>query len=299
MEIVIASGKGGTGKTFITSNLLYYINNILEKPAIGVDADIEAPDLVIALGGIKEILYEEDVYQSRKAVINYDLCNSCLNCINTCNFQALVIENDKPMVIEEFCEGCGACSLVCPVNAISYKVIRTGRVIACKTNFENIVVTGDLELGGRNSGELVYRIKNIAHDLCKKFNNDLVIVDAAPGISCPVISSLAGADYLIIVTEPTKQAFKGMERLYTLSKYFKLKVGLVINRYNLDNEKSIEIEKFCKDFGIEFLGKIPISKEIIESYVNMKPILSIRESSIKNIVQEIVENIITYTGLRK
>ncbi len=299
MEIVIASGKGGTGKTFITSNLLYYINNILNISAIGVDADVEAPDLVLALGGVLEVINEEEIYESRKAYIDYDRCNYCLNCTNVCNFEAIDLVDGKPVIIQEFCEGCGACSIACPLEAINYKTVLTGKLITCKTRYNCTVVTGDLELGGRNSGEIVYRAKSLAHRLCKELNNDLVIVDAAPGIACPVISSLAGADYLIIITEPTRQAIKGMERLHQLAKHFRLKMGLIINRCDLDLKLSSEVKSKVRDLEIEFLGEIPISYEVVKSYVDMTPILALQtDSEIKKLVRSVIENIINFVRLR-
>ncbi|RLG89205.1 MAG: ATPase [Thermoprotei archaeon] len=277
MEIVIASGKGGTGKTFLSSNLIHYMNKYVEL-VIGADADVEAPDLALALGGVERIMYSENLYESRKAVIDHNKCLGprCSKCLSICRFHALKVVGSSIEVIEENCEGCGACSIVCPVNAISFKVTLTGRLYICHVRTNSTIVTGDLEVGQRNTGHLVYRVKELAHKYAEEVNAKHIIVDAAAGIGCPVISSLAGADVLIIVSEPTPQSFQGAQRLLEMSRGMRLRTYLVINRYDLNEEFAL---KMARELDIELLGLIPNDFSVVKSYAAMKPIIEYQPRS--------------------
>ncbi len=269
MEIVVASGKGGTGKTFVSSNLVFYLHKLGEK-IVAVDADAEAPDLLLALGGPKENILVRKISSSRKAVIDHNRCIGCLKCVDVCKFYALEVENNKPRVVREYCEGCGACSIVCPVNAIEFYNMDTGVVRIDLSRVGVPVVTADLVVGGRNTGELVYKAKEEASKLAYENKADIIIVDAAAGIGCPVISSIAGSDVLLVVVEPMPPSLQGAERLLKLAKQFNVKPFLIINKYDLDPQYSNEI---VKRLGMEVLGKIPYDRAVAESYANMEPIL--------------------------
>ncbi|WFO75023.1 P-loop NTPase [Desulfurococcaceae archaeon MEX13E-LK6-19] len=269
MEIVVASGKGGTGKTFISSNLVFYLHK-LGRRVVAVDADAEAPDLLLALGGPKENILVHKISSSRKAVIEHSRCIGCLKCVDVCRFYALEVENHKPRVIREYCEGCGACSIVCPVNAIEFYNMDTGVVRIDVSRVGVPVVTADLVVGGRNTGELVYKAKEEASRLAYENKADVIVVDAAAGIGCPVISSIAGSDVLLVVVEPVPPSLQGAERLLKLARQFNVKPFLIINKYDLDPQYSNEI---VDRLGIEVLGKIPYDRAVAESYANMEPIL--------------------------
>jgi len=294
MEIVVASGKGGTGKTFVSSNLTYFLRSLGAK-VVAVDADAEAPDLLLALGGASENVYSREVYRSRKAVIDYGRCVSCMKCFETCRFNAIELSNDKPVVVEEYCEGCGACSIVCPSNAISFVVKRTG-LISCDVSKYGIkVVTADLEVGGRNTGELVYMAKEEAHRIADSEGAKYIVVDAAAGIGCPVISSLAGADILIVVVEPSPQSLKGARRLLEVAESFRTRNLLILNKYDLNPDFS---EKVASTLGIEVLGKIPYDYTIVKAYASMTPFLAY--SSGGRALKPLVESFRTlYEGVLK
>lgn len=269
MEIVIASGKGGTGKTFISSNLAYYLHKNI-KPIIAVDADAEAPDLLLSLGGSKKNFFKHTITESRKAKINYSKCMNCYKCYEVCKFQAISIRNDKPVVTEEYCEGCGACSIVCPVKCIEYYMRITGTIRGDVSHAEVPVVTADLKVGGRNTGNLVYLAKEEARKIAYENKLRHIVVDAAAGIGCPVISSLAGADILIIVTEPSPPSLSGAKRLLKLAEHFNIKPYLIINKYNLAPSY---VNNVINELQVEVLGKIPYDDIVIKSYANMKPLL--------------------------
>ena len=270
MEIVVASGKGGTGKTFISSNLAYYLHKHA-SPIVSVDADAEAPDLLIALGGSRKELFRYTVSESRKAKIDYTKCIKCGKCYEVCQFQAISLENDgTPIVNEEYCEGCKACSIVCPVKCISFYTKTTGIIHGDISGTGVPVVTADLEVGGRNTGELVYLAKEEAHKIAFESKAEHIVIDAAAGIGCPVVSSLAGANILILVVEPTPPALNGALRLLELAENFRVEKYLIINKYNLSPNY---VEEIHRKLQVEAIGKIPYNVIVVESYTNMKPIL--------------------------
>ena len=268
MEIVVASGKGGTGKTFLASNLAILINERLDG-AVAADADVEAPDLVLAMGGERRLLRNREIWESMKASIDHKLCNRCLKCIDVCMFDAITLVDGRPKIIQEFCEGCGACGHVCPVNAIRFRRTRTGRIYSVETAAGVKAAAGDLEIGGRNTGELVYLVREEANELARGDQVKNIVIDSAPGIGCPVISSLSGADLLIIVVEPTPQSLKGAKRLLRVAESFKMKVTYVVNKFDLN-------ERFLKtigsELGLECAGRIPYDPEVPSSYSMMRPI---------------------------
>jgi len=277
IEIVVASGKGGTGKTFISSNFSYFLNkkgfNVL-----AVDADVEAPDLILALGDVKKILYEEN-FEGQVVDIDYSKCLRCGACVETCRFNALSMSDEGPVVDYNFCEGFGTCALVCPVQAIYLKPAKRGRIFAAISNTGIPVVTGDLDIGEKNSGLLVYRIRELAKEYSFKFNARLIVIDAAPGIGCPVISSLVGARLLVIVVEPTPQSLKGAMRLKELADKLNIQSLAVINKYNLNPSFTRTI---VDALNVEILGKIGYDDKVVESYTLMKPIL---EEPVKQLLQ--------------
>lgn len=270
MEVVVASGKGGTGKTFIASNLTYFIQQE-EGVVVGVDADAEAPDLLIALGGSRKRVDVREVRESRKARIDLSRCINCLRCFEVCRFNAVDVREGAPYVIEEYCEGCGACTITCPANCIDFYVVRTGYVIIDESVAGPIVVTADLEVGGRNTGDLVYLAKEEGRRLAQELRAKYVVVDAAAGIGCPVISSLAGADLLLLVTEPTPPSLKGAERLLKVAEQFGLKAYLILNKYDLAPNYAEEV---IKELGIEVLGKVKYDSVVAEAYASMEPLLA-------------------------
>ena len=290
MEIVVASGKGGTGKTFIASNLTLFFEKNLGG-AVAVDADVEAPDLALALGGEKNVLWKKDVWESARAVVNYDLCDGCGECLDVCMFDAITTSKDgKPSIAEEFCEGCGACSIVCPRKAIRIEPVLTGWILGLETESGVYVVMGDLEVGGRNTGHVVYLARNEAKKMASEKRKSHVIVDAAPGIGCPVISSVSGSDLLIIVVEPTPQSLQGAKRVLKVAEAFNVQSYCILNKYDLNPSFS---EKIPEKLGVKMIGKIPYDEEVAESYTMMKPIISEPgDSAVKSALREVFENLL-------
>lgn len=272
-EIVIASGKGGTGKTTIASSLAVF----LAKKGVKVftaDADVDAPDLLLSLGG-GETTFSMDVRVSKKAKVDVNKCIACGECVKVCPFGAMVQpDGEQAVSVELMCEGCGVCTLVCPTKAIEVNRAETGTLTVEKTKYGFSCATGKLRLGEHNSGHLVATIKNIGRRKAQDEGSDIFIVDAAPGIGCPVIASITGADYVIAVTEPTPAAKKNLERLARVVKHFGVPAGVVINRsgYSKDLEKSIK-DWVSHELGFQLLGEIPVDYEVVKSLVQMKPVI--------------------------
>ncbi len=255
-EIVVISGKGGTGKTTLTSSLIPYIED-----KVIADCDVDAPDLYILTSPeIKEII---DFVGTKKAVIDYDRCTYCGLCYQNCRFGA--ISEDIRINIAK-CEGCGVCAYVCPTDAISMKDIVVGNIFISETKW-GPMVHARLIPGEETSGKLVSEVRLRAKKIANELGKSNLIVDGTPGVACNVISSITGAGKVIIVTEPTNSGLHDLKRVYELVKSFKIKTFFVINKYDLNIEMTEKIEAYLKSEGEEFSLKIPFNKEVVNAIV--------------------------------
>ena len=290
-EIVIASGKGGVGKTTVAASLAV----ILAKSGIKIvtaDADVDAPDLLLALGGGKT-LSSTEIKASEKAVVDEAKCTGCGKCVDACPFGAIVAKDHQPAIVQLMCEGCGVCQVVCPVDAIEVKKTVTGTLSVEETRYGFRSVTGYLRLGEHNSGHLVASVKNFGRKAAEDSGKNVLIVDAAPGIGCPVIASISGASYVIAVTEPTPAAKRDLERLVKVIKHFNVPAGVVINKANLsDNFKAALKRWVTRELGIQILGEIPVDYEVVKALVNMTPIIEFNPNAeASKIITAIAEHV--------
>ncbi len=270
-EIVVASGKGGVGKTTVSSCLAVYL---AEKGyrVLAADADVDAPDLLLSLGG-GETLFTLDVRVSRRARVDQEKCLGCFKCSQVCPFGAIVEEGGKAKVVELLCEGCSTCTWVCPTGAITLREAETGKIFLERTKYGFECVTGKLRLGEHNSGLLVSEIRNLARRKAQDAGCKAVVVDAAPGIGCPVVASVSGADYLIAVTEPTPAAKRNLWRLYQVARHFKVPVGLVVNKAGYSPEFEHQLETWAVEEGFQYLGSVPLDMKVVEALAQMKPVI--------------------------
>ena len=250
-EVVVLSGKGGVGK----SSLAAAIGTILAEDSrvMLADTDVDAPNLHLVLGAVLEST--EDITASEKAFIDYDLCSRCMTCIDICRFSAITGDTE-PVIIHYACEGCGACAISCPVDAIEIQPVVNGKLnlFSC-AGLQ--VVAGALNIGESSSGRLVDVVKKRAREEAEKCKADLLITDGPPGIGCPVIASMKAADYVLLVTEPTPSALHDLQRIIEVAGHFKMPLGIVINRADIHPETNVLIKQFASENGFDLLAEIP------------------------------------------
>ncbi len=264
-EIVILSGKGGTGKTTVSAAL-----STLGSGMVVADCDVDAANLYLIL---QPQNYLEEKYTSGyKAVLNEDACINCGRCVDLCRFDAIQLGEDFPHFSEVSCEGCQLCYHECPVGAISMFPSNKSRLYE-GTYRNGMLVHARLAPGEENSGKLVSVVREHAKALAKKQNVDCVVIDGPPGIGCPVISSVTGATETIIVTEPTKSGFHDLKRIMTLAKNFKVEMSVIINKYDLNTDISAQIESWCTDENVSVIAKLPFDDKVVAAMVVGKSIV--------------------------
>jgi MinD superfamily P-loop ATPase len=275
-QIVIISGKGGTGKTVITGAFAALAEN-----KVIADCDVDAADLHLLLK--PDIKERHDFRSGLSAFIDKKKCIQCNKCRNICRFDAIT---DDFIVDPVACEGCAFCSYICPVDAIKMQENLAGEWYVSKTRF-GPMVHAKLGIAEENSGKLVSLVRKQAKELAEKNNCDWVIVDGAPGVGCPVIASLSGIDCAVVVTEPTLSGLHDALRVIEVTKHFNVPSKLVINKYDLNPDMSDKIEKHCREDKIELIGKVRFDKAVVEAMVEGKTIIEYDNSVVKDEIQGI------------
>ncbi len=267
VELVVASGKGGTGKTSLVGSFA-----ALAGKTVLVDCDVDAANLNLIID--HDIIEKHDFSSSKKASIVKSRCSSCGICSEKCRFEAIEIDGEGVYSIDRLsCEGCGLCKELCPEDAIEFEPVISGEHYDSDSAFGPFF-HAKLGIAEANSGKLVSVLKKKAHEKAVESNFDLILVDGPPGIGCPVIASLTGATYLLIVTEPSLSAMHDMKRLVELASHFKIRVGLCINKFDINTELSQRIEEYAADNRIGFHGKIPFDKVFTEAQIQGKPYIT-------------------------
>ncbi|WP_252250970.1 ATP-binding protein [Clostridium sp. ZBS13] len=277
MELVVLSGKGGTGKTTIATSLAELVGDVIR-----IDCDVDAPNFYMFYEG-KDI-EKTKFLGSKKAIIDEDLCIKCGKCESVCKFDAI-----KDFNINTFlCEGCGACTLVCPQKAINLEDEKTADTFISELD-RGIISRAEMEIGSDGSGKLISYLRKNG----KKFNKDekLIIVDGSPGIGCSVISSITGSDATLIVTEPTKSGLEDLMRVVALCEHFGIFTMVCINKFDINEDMSKNIEKFIIEKNISLVGKIPYDDVVMKSINELKPIISYSDSIAGRAIKEMWTNI--------
>ncbi|MCE5214384.1 MAG: ATP-binding protein [Methanobacterium sp.] len=289
--IAVLSGKGGVGKSSITASLAVLMAE--KHKIVAVDCDVDAPNLALVLG-VEEKNFElvERVQTSERAKVIEERCNQCEECLNACKFSAMDWDEyvNLPRINKFLCTGCGACTLACSENAIKLESIETASIKIGETEYGFTIVFGQLDLGESGSGHVVNAVKIWGSEIAEAFNAEYMIVDAAAGIGCPVIASVRGSNFVILITEPTPAAFSDLKRAIELVNHFNIPHGVIINRFDINNKFTDKIEEYFKGNDIPVLGKIPYNRKFVDALVNLKPIV-VFEPEFTNIFLEILEKV--------
>jgi MinD superfamily P-loop ATPase len=271
-EIVILSGKGGTGKTSIVGSFA-----ALAESKVLADCDVDAADLHLLLN--PSVKQETEFWSGQVAFINAEKCTQCGLCQDICHFDAINNFEVDPIS----CEGCGFCSHICPADAITMKENMAGHWFASDTRYGPLV-HARLGIAQENSGKLVALVKQQAKQIAEKDGLDYVISDGPPGIGCPVVSSLSGANLALLVTEPTLSGIHDLERVLGVCRHFGVPALVCINKHDINEENTRRIEDYCSDLGVEIAARIPFDNVVTEAMVKGMPVV---EYSDGNVAREI------------
>ena len=277
MELVVLSGKGGTGKTTIATSIAE-----LAEDVVRIDCDVDAPNFYMFYEG--RDIEKNEFTGGKKAIIDEALCIQCGKCETVCRFDA--IENCK---INPFtCEGCGTCMLVCKQDAINLEDEKTADTFITELD-KGIISRAEMEIGSDGSGKLISYLRKNG----RKFNTEekLIISDGSPGIGCAVIASITGSDAVLVVTEPTKSGLEDLMRVVALCEHFGVFTMVCINKFDINEEMSIKIEEFIKEKELVLVGKIPYDDTVMKSINELKPIIYYEDSKACNSIKSMWENI--------
>ncbi len=261
-QLTVISGKGGTGKSSIIASIAY----LLKDRALLADADVDAADLYILFPPTESEAYE---YKGlKKAVIDFDICTKCNICQESCRFGAI----DSDLYIHSFkCEGCALCYHVCPVSAISMEDRVSGFYYNSDTRLGKMV-HARLHPGEESSGLLVAEVRKKGKEEAEKSGKDLVLIDGSPGLGCPVISSITGSNLALVVTEPTLSGKHDLERILKLLEQFHIPSYVIVNKYDINEEITEEIEEMCKD-NTPVISRIPFNPIFTKAMIEKKSVV--------------------------
>jgi len=279
-EIVVISGKGGTGKTSITASF-----GILGKNSLVLaDCDVDAADMHLLYQADRAI--KNDFYSGELAVIDRNQCNSCDICLKECRFNAIHTDDGYYQVDPLRCEGCGLCEHLCPENAITMQKLNSGEYYISGTRAGCTMVHARLAIGAANSGKMVAMVKETARNLAEEQGKPIVLIDGSPGIGCPVISSLSGASYVILVTEPSRSGFNDLKRVIKLIENFKLPAACIINKSGLNQEVSAQIRAYLAKRKIRILCELPYCECFSEAIIKGKTVVEIDQGPVAGLIRK-------------
>lgn len=263
-QLLILSGKGGTGKTTIASAFIK-----LSAAKAYADCDVDAPNLHLIMNQSSEAKRTDYIGLS-KAEINSDLCVQCDLCRQSCRFDA--IHAGAEYKVDYYaCEGCGVCEAVCPAGAVTLKRSVAGELMLYAE--DTVFSTAELNMGSGTSGMLVTNVKKAMKSAAQTI--DLAIIDGSPGIGCPVIASLSGVDMVLIVAEPSISGISDMERIIKTAEKFQTSIAVCINKYDTNLGNTERIEAFCQLYKIPFAGRIPFDPEAVKAINNGQSIVDL------------------------
>lgn len=290
-EIVVISGKGGTGKTSLVASFA-----ALAERAVLADCDVDAADLHLVLSPRIE---QRDVFRSGKtARIRSGHCTACGKCDEVCRFDAVFFDGPGNGQVERTfridpiaCEGCGVCAYFCQDDAIELKETVNGEWFISETR-HGPMVHARLGIAAENSGKLVTLVRTQAKRIAEERRLDLIIVDGSPGIGCPVIASLTGADLALVVTEPTVSGLHDLQRVVSLADHFQIPRAVCINKFDLSPEMSNQVEKWCRERGIPIVGRIPYDEAFTQAMVRETTVVEYSDGRTAQTIRQIWSEVI-------
>lgn len=278
-EIVIISGKGGTGKTSLTGAFA-----TLAGSMVLADCDVDAADLHLILD--PTIKQRQEFSGGHLAAIKSDRCIQCGRCQAVCRFDAIHNFAVNPVN----CDGCGICQQVCPAEAITFEPAVNGEWYISSTRIGPLV-HARLGIAEENSGKLVTLVRKAAKQIAKMQQADYLLVDGSPGIGCPVIASISGAHLAVIVTEPTIAGLHDLERVLDLTRHFGLPAAVIINKLDINPAKGQEIEDLCAQRGIAVVGKIPYNESFTAAQVERQTLIEYGDNELNSAIGQCWEHI--------
>lgn len=271
-QLVILSGKGGTGKTTVAAALAHLASQ--EASIMLVDADVDASNLELVLS--PKLEEEHAFFSSKVAVIDPELCEACGRCEELCRFEAVVAGNGRDgansyTIDPVACEGCGVCYYQCPAEAIRLDEPQDGLWFRSNSAFGPLI-HAHLFAGQENSGKLVAAVRQEAAGLASQGGQAYVIIDGPPGIGCAVIAAVTGTDLALIVTEPTVSGIHDLDRALGVTQHFGIPALLCINKYDINPQKSEEIAKYAAQRGVKIVGRVPFDTVVTKAMVHGRPV---------------------------
>jgi len=294
-EIVIISGKGGTGKTSVCASFATLTAQSFNT--VFSDCDVDASDLHLIFS--PETTRTETFISGHSAAIDQKTCTACGFCETLCRFDAIIhADHNRYMIEQSSCEGCGVCVKFCPAHAISFNDRICGEWHVSHTRFGTLVHAA-LNANAENSGKLVTIVRKEARRIAQDTHADLIITDGPPGTGCPVIATVTGADAVIAVAEPTLSGRHDLERVMNLAKHFRVPLYVCVNKWDINPELCMEIEKSCVSSNAVFLGKISYSEAVTAAQIQGKSLIEYnsRDDAAKEL-QHVWENLITEMNKR-
>ena len=267
-ELIVISGKGGTGKT----SLIAAFASLADSKVL-CDADVDAADLHLIMDPF--ITTRVDFKSGHTANIDRNKCSECGLCLDLCRFNAIT---DDFKVNHIDCEGCGVCVYFCPEKTIDFPENTCGQWYYAQTRF-GPMVHARLGIAEENSGKLVTLVRQESKRLADEKNLDLILTDGPPGVGCPVIASIGGASAVPIVAEPTLSGIHDMERVVQLANHFKVTAMVCVNKFDLNLELTRDIENFAQDEGLSCLGRIPFDPVFTKAMVKGQTIFEYNGNS--------------------
>jgi MinD superfamily P-loop ATPase len=275
-ELVVLSGKGGTGKTSISAALAS-----IAPAKVLADCDVDAANLHLVAGG--SVKHFDHFYSGFRPCIDQTRCHQCGKCTTVCRFGAIT---DGMLQSELDCEGCGVCVFNCPSHAISLQEKQSGRWLISETRL-GVLVHAELGLAVENSGKLVSKVRMEANYLARQYKKPLIITDGPPGIGCPAIATLTGASLALAVVEPSLSSIHDLERLTSLVRHFKLPMAVCINKATLNLENRQSILNWCQTNDIDVIGEFPYNDIFYQAVRKGKTIYEMGDDELKNQVNNL------------